>query len=397
MSFDFKVRDLGLAEAGRHQIRLAEHEMPGLMSLREEFGDSKPLAGARIAGSLHMTVQTAVLIETLTALGAEVRWASCNIYSTQDEAAAAVVVGPNGTPEDPQGVPVFAWKGETLPEYWECTDAILTWPGGEGPNMILDDGGDATMLDHKGREWEQAGQVPPTDEKDSEEFGVFKALVRRTMAENPTKWTEIAKGIIADVTAELEVFDPGFTCTVEIADDAEVEAMDQKSALALIRALRLAPNGVIRRNVATDGSVEVSSNIGVVATSDDQVKIMLSPRSSITSLQNEFKDRLQTLADVLGFDAKFEFEYPGWSYAEHSPVRDVFVESYRELFGSELRIESIHAGLECGLFAEALHGLDAIAVGPTLSDVHTPDESMELASAERFYELLIDVLKRLAA
>ena len=208
---------------------------------------------------------------------------------------------------------------------------------------------------------------------------------------------EITKGIIADVTAELEVFDPGFTCTVEIADDAEVEAMDQKSALALIRALRLAPNGVIRRNVATDGSVEVSSNIGVVATSDDQVKIMLSPRSSIASLQNEFKDRLQTLADVLGFDAKFEFEYPGWSYAEHSPVRDIFVESYRELFGSELRIESIHAGLECGLFAEALHGLDAIAVGPTLSDVHTPDESMELASAERFYELLIDVLKRLAA
>ena len=208
---------------------------------------------------------------------------------------------------------------------------------------------------------------------------------------------QIAKGIIADVTAELEVFDPGFTCTVEIADNTEVEAMDEKSALALIRALRLAPNGVIRRNVATDGSVEVSSNIGVVATSDDQVKIMLSPRSSITSLQNEFKDRLQMLADVLGFDAKFEFEYPGWSYAEHSPVRDIFVESYRELFGSELRIESIHAGLECGLFAEALHGLDAIAVGPTLSDVHTPDESMELASAERFYELLIDVLKRLAA
>ena len=195
MSFDFKVRDLGLAEAGRHQIRLAEHEMPGLMALRAEYGDSKPLTGARIAGSLHMTVQTAVLIETLTALGAEVRWASCNIYSTQDEAAAAVVVGPNGTVDDPQGVPCFAWKGETLPEYWECTDAILTWPGGEGPNMILDDGGDATMLVHKGREWEQAGQVPPTTEEDSEEFGVFKELVRRTMAENPTKWTEISKGI----------------------------------------------------------------------------------------------------------------------------------------------------------------------------------------------------------
>ena len=194
MSFDYKVADLSLAEAGRHQIRLAEHEMPGLMSLREEFGESQPLAGARIAGSLHMTVQTAVLIETLTALGAEVRWASCNIYSTQDEAAAAVVVGPNGTADDPQGVPVFAWKGETLEEYWDCTEQILTWPG-EGPNMILDDGGDATMLVLKGRQWEEAGQVPPTTEDDSEEFGVFKALVRRTMESDPTKWTEISKGI----------------------------------------------------------------------------------------------------------------------------------------------------------------------------------------------------------
>ncbi len=205
MSFDHKVRDLALAEAGRHQIRLAEHEMPGLMALRAEYGDSKPLTGARIAGSLHMTVQTAVLIETLVALGAEVRWASCNIYSTQDEAAAAVVVGPHGTPEAPQGVPVFAWKGETLPEYWECTDAILTWPGGPeaGANMILDDGGDATMLVHKGKEWEAAGQVPPTTEDDSEEFGVFKALVRQTMAHDPQKWTRAAariKGVTEETT-----------------------------------------------------------------------------------------------------------------------------------------------------------------------------------------------------
>ena len=205
MSFDFKVRDLALAEAGRHQIRLAEHEMPGLMALRAEYGDSKPLSGARIAGSLHMTVQTAVLIETLTALGAEVRWASCNIYSTQDEAAAAVVVGPNGTPEDPQGVPVFAWKGETLPEYWDCTEQILSWPGGAdaGANMILDDGGDATMLVHKGKEWEAAGQVPPTTEEDSEEFGVFKALVRRTMEQDPQKWTRVAeqiKGVTEETT-----------------------------------------------------------------------------------------------------------------------------------------------------------------------------------------------------
>ncbi len=200
MSFDYKVADLGLAEAGRHQIRLAEHEMPGLMSLREEYGDSQPLAGARIAGSLHMTVQTAVLIETLTALGAEVRWASCNIYSTQDEAAAAVVVGPHGTADDPQGVPVFAWKGETLEEYWDCTEQILSWPG-EGANMILDDGGDATMLVHKGREWEAAGQVPPTTEDDSEEFSVFKALVRRTLEQDAQKWTTVA-GEIQGVTEE---------------------------------------------------------------------------------------------------------------------------------------------------------------------------------------------------
>ena len=202
MSFDYKVADLGLAEAGRHQIRLAEHEMPGLMSLREEFGSSQPLKGARIAGSLHMTVQTAVLIETLTALGAEVRWASCNIYSTQDEAAAAVVVGPEGTVDNPQGVPVFAWKGETLEEYWDCTEQILTWPG-EGANMILDDGGDATMLVHNGRAWEAAGQVPPTDEKDSEEVGVFKALVRRTLEQDPQKWTKVSeeiKGVTEETT-----------------------------------------------------------------------------------------------------------------------------------------------------------------------------------------------------
>ncbi len=195
MSFDHKVADLGLAAAGRHQLRLAEHEMPGLMALRREYAASQPLKGARIAGSLHMTVQTAVLIETLTTLGAEVRWASCNIFSTQDEAAAAVVVGPDGTPEDPQGVPVFAWKGESLPEYWWCTEQVLTWPGGDGPNMILDDGGDATMLVHKGTEWEAAGQVPTTTEDDSEEFGVFKELVRASLAADPQKWTRIAAGI----------------------------------------------------------------------------------------------------------------------------------------------------------------------------------------------------------
>jgi adenosylhomocysteinase len=195
MTFDHKVKDLSLATAGRHQIRLAQHEMPGLMALRERYADSRPLAGARIAGSLHMTVQTAVLIETLVALGAQVRWASCNIFSTQDEAAAAVVVGPDGTPEDPQGVPVFAWKGETLPEYWWCTTQILEWPGGDGPNMILDDGGDATLLVLKGRQWEQAGAVPTATAEDSEEYAVILDTVRETLETQPQRWTTIAERV----------------------------------------------------------------------------------------------------------------------------------------------------------------------------------------------------------
>jgi adenosylhomocysteinase len=197
VALPFKVRDLSLAEQGRHQIRLAEHEMPGLMALRERFGEQQPLAGARVAGSLHMTVQTAVLIETLVALGAEVRWASCNIFSTQDEAAAAVVVGPHGTPEDPQGVPVFAWKGETLEEYWWCTTQIMLWPdsGDGGPNMILDDGGDATLLVHKGREWEELGAVPGAQPEDPDEWKVILETVRAGLAEHPTRWTDVAAGL----------------------------------------------------------------------------------------------------------------------------------------------------------------------------------------------------------
>jgi adenosylhomocysteinase len=198
---DFKVADLGLAEFGRKEIRLAEHEMPGLMATRREYADSQPLAGARITGSLHMTVQTAMLIETLVALGAEVRWASCNIFSTQDHAAAAVVVGPGGTPENPAGVPVYAWKGETLEEYWWCTEQALTWPGGEGPNMILDDGGDATMLVHKGTEFEQAGAVPDPASAESEEFRVFLTLLQNSLAADAQKWTRIGEGILG-VTEE---------------------------------------------------------------------------------------------------------------------------------------------------------------------------------------------------
>jgi len=200
---DYKVADLSLAEFGRKEIRLAEHEMPGLMQTRAEFADAQPLKGARIMGSLHMTVQTAVLIETLVALGAEVRWVSCNIFSTQDHAAAAVVVGPDGTPEDPRGVPVFAWKGETLDEYWWCTHQALQWPGHGGPNMILDDGGDATLLVHKGVEFEKAGAVPDPASAESEEFRVFLTQLQESLQEDPQRWTNIAaeiKGVSEETT-----------------------------------------------------------------------------------------------------------------------------------------------------------------------------------------------------
>ena len=193
---DYMVKDLGLWKLGREEIRLAEKEMPGLMALRREYAGSRPLAGARITGSLHMTIQTAVLIETLTELGADVRWASCNIFSTQDHAAAAVVVGPLGTPASPGGVPVFAWKGESLEEYWWCTDQALGWPDGGAPNLILDDGGDATLLVHKGVEFERAGRVPDFDaEKDSEEWGEILKLLRRIQGEDPKCWTRAAREI----------------------------------------------------------------------------------------------------------------------------------------------------------------------------------------------------------
>ena len=192
---DFKVADLSLAGWGRKEIELAEVEMPGLMALRAEFADGQPLAGARIMGSLHMTIQTAVLIETLTTLGADVRWVSCNIFSTQDHAAAAAVVGPNGTPEAPRGVPVYAWKGESLEEYWWCTEQALRWPDGAGPNMILDDGGDATLLVHKGVEYEKAGAVPDATDDDPEEWHVIIDLLKRSLATDPGRWSGIAAGI----------------------------------------------------------------------------------------------------------------------------------------------------------------------------------------------------------
>ena len=196
----YKVADLGLAEWGRKEIRLAEHEMPGLMELRRRHGAEKPLAGAKVMGSLHMTIQTAVLIETLAELGADVRWVSCNIYSTQDHAAAAVVVGPTefgGTPDDPRGIPVFAWKGETLEEYWWCTGEALLWPDGSGPDLIVDDGGDATLLIHKGYEFEKAGSVPAFDaDSEPEEWGVILDLLRQELVANPDRWSRTAEGVL---------------------------------------------------------------------------------------------------------------------------------------------------------------------------------------------------------
>ena len=191
----FKVADLSLAAFGRKEIQLAEHEMPGLMAVRREYAATQPLRGARITGSLHMTIQTAVLIETLAALGAQVRWASCNIFSTQDHAAAAVAVGPDGTTDEPKGIPVFAWKGETLEEYWWCTEQALTWPGEPGPNLILDDGGDATMLVHKGAEYEKAGAVPSAADEDPDEWKVILEVLRRSLAEQPGRWTAMTEEI----------------------------------------------------------------------------------------------------------------------------------------------------------------------------------------------------------
>ena len=215
---DFRVADLSLATFGRKEMDLAEHEMPGLMSIRAEFADAQPLKGARIIGSLHMTIQTAVLIETLTALGADVRWCSCNIFSTQDHAAAAVAVGKHGTPEDPQGVPVFAWKGETLEEYWWCTEQVVNWPEGTAANMILDDGGDATMLIHKGTEYEKAGAVPNPADAESEEFQVFLGLLERSLTEDPERYTKIG-ATIKGVTEETTT---GVHRLYELARDGEL-------------------------------------------------------------------------------------------------------------------------------------------------------------------------------
>ncbi|MDE3721026.1 adenosylhomocysteinase [Nocardiopsis sp. N85] len=312
MAFDFKVADMSLADFGRDEIRLAEHEMPGLMATRAEYGDSKPLQGARIMGSLHMTVQTAVLIETLVALGAEVRWVSCNIFSTQDHAAAAVVVGPDGTVEDPKGVPVFAWKGETLEEYWWCTEQALTWPGGEGPNMILDDGGDATMLVHKGAEYEKAGAVPDPSTADSEEFEVVLKLLQASLKQDPDKWTAIAgriKGVTEETTTGvLRLYEMQRAGTlafpaINVNDSVTKSKFDNKYGIR-----HSLPDGIMRAtDVLIGGKVAVVCGYGDVgkgaaeALRGQGARVIVTEIDPINALQAVMDGyQVTTLEDVVG-------------------------------------------------------------------------------------------------
>src|SRR5271167_541424 len=261
----YQVADLSLAAFGRKEIQLAEHEMPGLMAVRAEYAPSQPLRGARITGSLHMTVQTAVLIETLVEIGAQVRWASCNIFSTQDPAAAAVAVGPDGTPDDPKGIPVFAWKGETLEEYWRCAELALTWPDGDGPNMILDDGGDATLFVHKGAEYEKAGGVPSPAAEDPEEWVIILDRLRNSLADHPGKWTKAAnhiKGVTEETTTGVhrlyEMAQAGTLLfpAINVNDSVTKSKFDNKYGCrqSLVDAIRRATDVMMAGKVAVVGS-----------------------------------------------------------------------------------------------------------------------------------------------
>ena len=313
-ALSFKVKDLALAESGRHQIRLAENEMPGLMALREEFGPTQPLAGARIAGSIHMTVQTAVLIETLVALGAQVRWASCNIFSTQDEAAAAVVVGPYGTVADPSGAPVFAWKGETLEEYWWCTSQIFDWSaeGATGPNMILDDGGDATILVHKGREYELATVVPDATDADSHEWRVILDTLRASLATSSDRWTTIAAGIMGvteETTTgvhrlyELSKADDLLFAAINVNDSVTKSKFDNKYGIR-----HSLPDGLNRAtDVLIGGKVVFVAGYGDVgkgaaeALKGQGARVIVSEIDPINALQAAMDGfQVTTIEDVIG-------------------------------------------------------------------------------------------------
>ncbi|MDN6411325.1 MAG: adenosylhomocysteinase [Yaniella sp.] len=314
--FDFAIRDISTHEAGRPQIRLAEHEMPGLMALREQYGESQPLKGARIAGSLHMTVQTAVLIETLAALGAEIRWASCNIFSTQDEAAAAIVVG-DGTPEKPNGVPVFAWKNETLEQYWWAAEQIFLWPGAAedptlGANMILDDGGDATMLVHKGVEFEGVGMVPAATEEDPEEFQVVLATLRASLQEDSQRWTRIAKnlrGVTEETTTGVlrlnQMFENGELLfpAINVNDSVTKSKFDNKYGIR-----HSLPDGIMRgTDVLIGGKTAVIAGYGDVgkgaadALSGQGARVIVAEIDPIIALQAAMDGyQVARLDDVVG-------------------------------------------------------------------------------------------------
>ncbi|MEE2673588.1 MAG: adenosylhomocysteinase [Myxococcota bacterium] len=308
----FRVADLSLAEFGRKELRLAEQEMPGLMALRERYAGSQPLRGAKIMGSLHMTIQTGVLIETLVQLGADVRWVSCNIFSTQDHAAAAVAVGPDGNPEDPRGIPVFAWKGETLEEYWWCTHEALIWPDGSGPDLIVDDGGDATLLLHKGREFEQAGKVPEATENDSEEWTVVLELVAKIQDEDPTRFTRIA-GAVRGVSEETTT---GVLRLNQLADRGEllfpainVNDSVTKSKFDNIYGCRHSlPDGIMRASdVLIGGKLVVICGYGDVgkgcaqAMKGQGARVVITEVDPICALQAAMEGyRVRTLQEVIG-------------------------------------------------------------------------------------------------